>query len=1224
MADDRQHALADGRHAFSALLDNAVDSIFVKDLDRRYVTVNSAMERVLGLKADQMVGKTAAELFSPEDAAIIAEVDDAAARGEVVDVTRVLHIHGVDRTFHTVQFPVRDSGGTIVGIAGYVRDETARNQAQQQLQQARYELDGQVRESTAELQKQIQLSERRESAIANRNRQLDVLYRIVTVAAQSESIDELARGVVTTTLELLGFSEGGFYVLDRDSGYAVCRFHHGSDGDFRERVQRLPIDNPDSRALYHEGRPMYLDDFPAGRPALAGEHGPRSAAGIPIVSDGTVVAIIGVGSQHPRKFSAFEKQVLEAIGKSLGVVLERLKTRENLRKSEARYRLLAEETTDVIWTSDLSLRFNFISPSVERQRGYTPQEAVTQTIQEIMTPESAGRIQMALMEEITREQRGEHDPYHSRTTEVEMRCKDGSTVWCEAISRFLRDENGNPVGIIGVTRDITDRRRAEESLQENEKKYRHVAEALQEGIWAIDADANTTYVNPAMARMLGYTESEMTGRHLFSFMDERGIELARANLKRRESGVIEVHDFEFLRKDGSRMYATLSTGPIQDENGNYAGAIAGVMDVTDRKRALEALREREETFRALAENSEDTIMRFDRKLRHLYVNPAVERVTGIPPSEFIGKTHREMGFPGPLVEHWESTLQAVIDSGTTQRIEFQLPSGVWIDWLLMPEFGDTGRVEAVITSARDITDYKKSEELLRQAKHELDEAQRIAHVGGWSLDPVTLEGSWSDEMFRLHNRNPDQGTPPADEWLSRIEPEDRINLTSAVSRSIESGEPYDIEFRIHRWGDDAERVHRSIAEVQRDSATDAIRIIGTTADITDQKHAEAEHLRLEEQLRQSQKLEAIGRLAGGVAHDFNNILMGVVGGASMLRRRTPKESEAFKWVEKIADSAQSAALLANQLLAFARGGKYMPAPQDLNELVDSGLELMRSSILTKVWVETDQAEDLPPVEADRAQVFQILMNLCKNAVDAMADEGVIRIETRPAQRSELPEQLADREGGFNVLSVWDSGPGIPEANREHIFDPFFTTKDYGRGLGLAAVYGIVQNHRGAIVVDDAPTGGARFTIFLPTTDQHVAVDILRLQSRSRDTDGRSVTVLVVDDEPTPRDLASSMLESLGHRVVRASSGSQAVEILRRDPARIDAVLLDVVMPEMDGNATFQELAEVKSDLCVVFFSGFLEDMVLPQSTRERAKGFLAKPFTIEELAETMRKCVPAG
>ena len=938
-----------------------------------------------------------------------------------------------------------------------------------------------LREKVATLTKKV-------ARIENMGRQLEVLSRLNLLAAQASTLDGLAEGVVSATLELLAFDDGGFYIVDHEERVAVCRYHFGDDPEYTRRIERLPIDRPESRSLYLDGRPIYLEDFQSGRPKLSQKSGLQSAAAIPIPFDGKVIATLGVACKRPHVFTEFEKRVLEATGQGLGNAIARLQSQDALRASEKRYRTLAEETTDVIWMRDLNLELTYVSPSVERLRGFTQDEAMEQTIHESMTPDSAAKVQEALAEEIAREQRGERHPDEGQKIEVKMRCKDGSTVHCEVISRFLRDDDGNPSGIIGVTRNVSDRAEIDRQLRESEKKYRQLTETLQEGIWAIDAEAITTYVNPAMAKMLGYTEAEMNGRHLFSFMDEQGIQLAKENLKRRKGGVAEIHDFEFLRKDGSRMYATMSTGPINDEDNNYVGAIAGVMDVTDRRQAAEALRESEETFRALAENSYDTIMRFDRELRHLYVNPAVEPVTGVPPAEFIGKTHREMGFPEPLVEHWETALQAVIDTGTNQRIEFQLPNGIWIDWLLMPELGSPGRVDAVITTARDITDYRQKEE----------------------------------------------------------------------------------------------------------------------------------------QLRQSQKLEAIGRLAGGVAHDFNNILMGVVGGASMLRRRTPKESEAFKWVEKIADSAQSAALLANQLLAFARGGKYMPAPQDLNELVDSGLELMRSSILTKVWVEADQAKDLPPVEADRAQVFQVLMNLCKNAVDAMTDEGVIRIVTRRADPSELPDQLADREDRFNVLSVSDSGPGIPVANREHIFDPFFTTKDYGRGLGLAAVYGIVQNHHGAISVDDAPTGGARFTIFLPTTDQPVAVDSMRARSRSQSTDGRSLTVLVVDDEATPRDLASSMLESLGHRVLRASSGSQAVEILRRDPDRIDIALVDAVMPEMDGNATFEELAALKSDLCVVFFSGFLEEMVLPSATREKARGFIKKPFTVEELAEALRSCGPTS
>ena len=398
-------------------------------------------------------------------------------------------------------------------------------------------------------------------------------------------------------------------------------------------------------------------------------------------------------------------------------------------------------------------------------------------------------------------------------------------------------------------------------------------------------------------------------------------------------------------------------------------------------------------------------------------------------------------------------------------------------------------------------------------------------------------------------------------------------------------------------------------------AADAGRPVGAIVILRDVH----ERRMLEEQLRQTQRLDSIGVLAGGVAHEFNNLLMGILGGSSMLKRTVPAGSPEFRKVEIIEKSAERAALLTNQLLAFARGGKYHPVPCDLNAVAAEALELIAASLEPRIALERDLADGLRPVEGDRTQLVQLLVNLCQNAQEAMPGPGKIVVETRPASPDDVPEFLRPRGRTYDVLVVWDTGPGVRDDARERIFDPFFTTKDYGRGLGLAAVYGIAQNHHGHVACDRRPGAGARFTVLLPVSEDPIqALD-------AADGGARSVaTVLVVDDEAVPRETATSMLASLGHRVLSAAGGAGAVALFEKNAGRIDLVLLDVLMPGMSGAETLERLLRVRPDARVVFAGGHLEDGALSEEARAKARGFVRKPFKVRDLSRAVREGLARG
>jgi two-component system sensor histidine kinase/response regulator len=424
--------------------------------------------------------------------------------------------------------------------------------------------------------------------------------------------------------------------------------------------------------------------------------------------------------------------LLEALGNNLmdhpsicGVVItarditKRLKAQEALREIEERYRLLMDATRDVILTVSPDLTVLSVSPSVEKVIGYKPEELIGRSILDanLIHPD---HYEMAVQEIET--------VYSGKSVgpiEFKVIAKDGTQKIMEIVSTPLM-RHGDLTGITSIARDITEKKRAEEALRKSEEKYRNIIVNMDSGYFEVDLRGNMTFFNPALLEYLGYDEKELLRLNYADFMDQD-------EAKRTFRIFNEVYQtgnpranfyWTLFRKDGTRAYSVSSVFPLRNDQGKTIGFRGTARDVTELKQIEEALQEREETFRALAENSLDTIMRFDRECRHLYVNPIVEKQTGIPPRQFIGKKHDELGFPDELVRLWDGAIKTVFDSGRPHRIEFMLPGKIWIDWLLVPEFDVQQAVKAVITSARDITAHKQVEKELQMAKEAADSASQ--------------------------------------------------------------------------------------------------------------------------------------------------------------------------------------------------------------------------------------------------------------------------------------------------------------------------------------------------------------------------------------------------------------------------------------------------------------------------------------------------------------------
>jgi two-component system cell cycle sensor histidine kinase/response regulator CckA len=760
--------------------------------------------------------------------------------------------------------------------------------------------------------------------------------------------------------------------------------------------------------------------------------------------------------------------------------------------------------------------------------------------------------------------------------------------------------------------DVTQRKESEEALRASEQRYRLIIETTSEGVWLVDTEDRTTFVNQRLAEMLGYEVEDMLGMPLAPFVVGDPPDV-RAKLER-EHGPEPQHETRLRRRDGSALWVSISNDKLLDADGNYAGALAMVSDITERKRAAADLEEAKARFEGAFEHAPIGMAFVDLTADHfgglLGVNEALCDLLGYTAEELRQLAFADVTHPADIESDRALAMRLVngeVDSYQTDKRYIHKNGDEVLATLsasLVPDPSGTGTY--AIAHVQDIRDRRRAEREVEEREH------RFRGIFSHALDAMVIaddERNWLEGNKALAELT---GVPQDEIALHRLDEfaAGDVGDTDEMWRQFLAAGEMKGDF-------DLRRADGEIRHVEFSARANFMpgRHLSIMRDVTERKRAEeareqsrAEAERLEAALHQAQKLETVGQLAGGVAHDFNNLLA-VIMHSSEFALTELAEHPAAEEVREIRAAADRAAALVRQLLVFSRSDIAQPRNLALNELVSSFRRLLRRTIGEHIVLEAVLDEHLPLVSADPNQIEQVLLNLAINARDAMPDGGTLRVETTVVELDEEYARLhADVSPGRYVrLAVSDTGEGMSHAVRQKAFEPFFTTKPkgMGTGLGLATTYGIVKQNDGHVEIYSEEDAGTVVKVYLPAVGGAAAVT--DAEEPDAGAMGHGERVLLVEDEEAVRRVTQRILAGHGYNVVCAADPAEALELATG--AELDLVVTDVVMPGMSGPMLLAQLRGNAPRLPAIFMSGYTDRPgVLPGDA-----AFLGKPFSRQAL-----------
>ncbi len=1033
---------------------------------------------------------------------------------------------------------------------------------------------------------------------------------IVRDITERKTMEEELREAKQKLEAVIEAAPAGIVVLDLQGRVQLC--NKAVERIYGWSVKEV-LGQPAPDAIYPE------DERPPGRQLWKQPMPSRSLSGIEVRrvrKDGSPVEV-----------SVSSAPLFDGGGSEVGVLVvitditDRKKTEKSLIESEERFRLVVENAPEAILIHTGGL-IRYVNPAAVAAFGAASvDQLLGRPALERVHPDSHPLVQDRLRQ--LREDKRRVPVVQEKFIKV-----DGSLMDVEVSAEPFRYLNAD--GALVFFREVTERKRAEEALRESERRLQLAVQVSKTGLWDHDLRSNRVYYSPEWKAQLGYAPGEI-GDTLDEWekrIHPEDRERALAVIRSLDANSPEFEtDLRLRHKDGSYRWILARGSLLFDTQGQPRRIIGSHMDFTERKKMEEELDASRRLVHRILNATPDLLYIYDlAEGRNTFANRHVTEFLGygldraqLLGADLMGEILHPEDAPA-VAQHLRRCREAA--DGETLEIEYRMrhADGHWC-WVHCRDmvFARTDGVPSkVLGVAQDITERKHAEDALRKSEARLERAQRIAELGNWEASTRILEtGSasepvrWSNELYRIWGVSKESFTPTPTAIVGTIHPEDCAAVQAAIRSTIETGKPFHLDHRILR-PDGTHRWVRQHGELEADDSGNQ-RMIGTAQDVT-------EYRRLQDQFLQAQRLESIGRLAGGVAHDFNNLLTVIICCGELVLEELPADGFLATSVGEIRKAAQRAAALTEQLLAFGRRQVVQPRVLDLN-LVILDVQKMIGRLIGEDIDLIVRLQAAGKVVADPNQINQILMNLAVNARDAMPRGGKLIIETRDFNAGDGRPELAG--GPYVELAVGDTGSGMDEYTRSHLFEPFFTTKEKakGTGLGLSTVYGIVKQAGGHIWVRSEPGTGTTIHICLPRAEGEAASAEVP-KTPAADLRGNE-TLLVVEDQAEVRHLAMEVLESCGYKVLGAASGPDALQLCEIYTGPVDLMVTDVVMPGMTGPELAKALAALRPRMKVLFMSGYADKLIGGEGELVGNMAYLQKPFSPHSLAAKVRETLGA-
>ncbi|HTY86722.1 MAG TPA: PAS domain S-box protein [Candidatus Acidoferrum sp.] len=863
-----------------------------------------------------------------------------------------------------------------------------------------------------------------------------------------------------------------------------------------------------------------------------------------------------------------------------------------------------EALDDMVFVFEPEGRILFTNPATRRQLGYTAAELAGMSALEVHPPEHRAEAATLLEELIAGK---------ISICPLPLQTKTGSHILVE--TKILHGQWRSRPALFGIARDITERKQTEAALRESEARYKTLLETTDTGYVILDADGRVCGANREYVRLAGHaTLSEITGKRVMEWTAPHDRERNAAEIKKcLEQGFVRNLEIDYLNSTGQIVPIEVNATVVK--TGQVRHILALCRDITERKQAEDTREHSVSLLRAALESTADGILVVDSQGRIVTFNEQFVQLWRLPESVLAARSDQAaLDFVLDQLKDPESFLAKVRElyarpeADSFDVVEFK-------DGRVFERFSRAQRIEGRpvgrVWSFRDATARKQKEAELNRlmtAIEQTPESVVITDTEGRILyvNPV-FEQVTGYRRAEVIGQNP------------RVLKSDKQDgsFYQDLWKTISAGNVWRGRF-INRKKNGALYSEEAVIAPVRNEKNAVTHYIAIKRDIT-------RELELEEQNRQTQKIDSIGRLAGGVAHDFNNILTTILGNAELALMQLPSDAPLRANLESIQEGAERGANLTRQLLAFARRQVIEPRLVKPNELIVNLNKMLQRLIGEDIKLVTETVPDLATIRADPGQIEQVLLNLAVNARDAMPDGGTLTIRTANVT---LNQDYATRHlitpGEYVLISVTDTGAGMTDEVKQHIFEPFFTTKEQGKGtgLGLATCFGIVQQSNGHIHCDSQPGKGTEFRIYLPPVrgKEEAAADPEAPAGLPHGTE----TVLLAEDEPSLRRLMARVLRMQGYTILEAADGNEALSLAQANGQKIQLLVTDVIMPGLSGKMLAEWLTQVNRDVKVLFISGYINNAAVRGAMSQPGTFFLQKPFNPQDLAKKVREALDSG